>query len=232
MGKVDVALPSATQNEVSGDEAKALIQAGAKFVAEGSNMGCSLEAIEIFESERKSKKGDAIWYAPGECFFFGGGGFFLKHHDSFILSPPIPSGTSGHIPIKEPPLMFFVRCREGSKCRRRRRIRAGDGPKLATHGLDVGRSRYQAEGHHGGLLQGRAGNRQGVRRAGRGGVSELGGGQQHCGIQQSGRSDEGAGRLVVKNWFRKVVKCHCNGSREKFNLARCSIYVSTWSFVS
>lgn len=66
VGKVDVALPSATQNEVSGEEAKALVEAGAKFIAEGSNMGCSLEAIEIFESERKNKKGDAIWYGPGE----------------------------------------------------------------------------------------------------------------------------------------------------------------------
>ena len=68
VGKVDVALPSATQNEVSGEEAKALVEAGAKFIAEGSNMGCSLEAIEIFETERKNKKGDAIWYGPGEFF--------------------------------------------------------------------------------------------------------------------------------------------------------------------
>ena len=65
-GKVDVALPSATQNEVSEDEAKALIEAGAKFIAEGSNMGCSQEAIGVFEENRKSKKGDAIWYAPGK----------------------------------------------------------------------------------------------------------------------------------------------------------------------
>lgn len=65
VGKVDVALPSATQNEVSGDEAKALIEAGTKFVAEGSNMGCTQEAIDIFEEHRRSKKGDAIWYAPG-----------------------------------------------------------------------------------------------------------------------------------------------------------------------
>lgn len=64
-GKIDIALPSATQNEVSGDEAKALIEAGAKFIAEGSNMGCSQEAIEVFESHRKEKKGEAIWYAPG-----------------------------------------------------------------------------------------------------------------------------------------------------------------------
>lgn len=66
VGKVDVALPSATQNEVSGDEAKALIEAGAKFVAEGSNMGCTQEAIDVFEEHRKSKKGEAIWYAPGK----------------------------------------------------------------------------------------------------------------------------------------------------------------------
>ena len=70
VGKVDVALPSATQNEVSGEEAKALIEAGCKFIAEGSNMGCSLEAIETFENDRKSKKGDAIWYGPGEPYLF------------------------------------------------------------------------------------------------------------------------------------------------------------------
>ena len=69
VGKVDVALPSATQNEVSGDEAKALIEAGAKFIAEGSNMGCSQDAIDVFEQHRKSKKGDAIWYAPGKLSF-------------------------------------------------------------------------------------------------------------------------------------------------------------------
>lgn len=63
--KVDVVLPSATQNEVSADEAEALIAAGARYVADGSNMGCTQEAIEIFEKVRKEKKGEAIWYAPG-----------------------------------------------------------------------------------------------------------------------------------------------------------------------
>ena len=64
--KVDVALPSATQNEVSQDEAEALIKSGCKFIAEGSNMGCSQEAIDVFEHHRKDKKGEAIWYAPGK----------------------------------------------------------------------------------------------------------------------------------------------------------------------
>lgn len=65
VGKIDVALPCATQNEVSGEEGQALIDAGAKFVAEGSNMGCSQEAIGVFEKHRKEKKGEAIWYGPG-----------------------------------------------------------------------------------------------------------------------------------------------------------------------
>lgn len=80
VGKVDVALPCATQNEVSGEEAKALIDAGAKFVAEGSNMGCSQEAIETFEEHRRTQKGSAIWYAPGQC--------------SHLFDPPQPK-TNG-----------------------------------------------------------------------------------------------------------------------------------------
>ena len=35
---IHIALPSATQNEISGAEAEALIKAGCKIVAEGSNM--------------------------------------------------------------------------------------------------------------------------------------------------------------------------------------------------
>ena len=77
-GKVDVALPCATQNEVSGDEATALVEAGAKFVAEGSNMGCSQEAIGVFETNRKEKKGQAIWYGPGK----------LRHIPSSLYSSP------------------------------------------------------------------------------------------------------------------------------------------------
>ncbi|KAF2718201.1 glutamate dehydrogenase [Polychaeton citri CBS 116435] len=72
VGKVDVALPSATQNEVSGEEAQALVDAGCKFIAEGSNMGCTQDAIDVFENARKAKKGDAIWYAPGKAANAGG----------------------------------------------------------------------------------------------------------------------------------------------------------------
>lgn len=65
VGNIDVALPSATQNEVSGGEASKLIEAGCKFIAEGSNMGCTQDAIDKFEKVRKDKKGQSIWYAPG-----------------------------------------------------------------------------------------------------------------------------------------------------------------------
>lgn len=70
--KVDVALPCATQNEVSKEEAEALIKSGARFIAEGSNMGCTQEAIDAFEAHRKEKKGEAIWYAPGKAANAGG----------------------------------------------------------------------------------------------------------------------------------------------------------------
>jgi glutamate dehydrogenase (NADP+) len=63
---VDVALPSATQNEVSKEEAEALIASGARFIAEGSNMGCTQDAIDVFEAHRKEKLNEAIWYAPGK----------------------------------------------------------------------------------------------------------------------------------------------------------------------
>ncbi|KAH6626448.1 NADP-specific glutamate dehydrogenase [Chaetomium sp. MPI-SDFR-AT-0129] len=72
VGQVDVALPCATQNEVSKEEALGLVAGGARFVAEGSNMGCTLEAIEVFENERRTKQGNAIWYAPGKAANCGG----------------------------------------------------------------------------------------------------------------------------------------------------------------
>lgn len=65
VGQVDIALPSATQNEVSKEEAEGLVAAGCKFVAEGSNMGCTQDAIDVFEANRKEKVGAAVWYAPG-----------------------------------------------------------------------------------------------------------------------------------------------------------------------
>jgi len=73
----DVALPSATQNEISGEEAKALVKAGVRYVAEGSNMGCTQEAIEVFEATRAAvksldNKDGVVFYAPGKAANCGG----------------------------------------------------------------------------------------------------------------------------------------------------------------
>jgi len=73
--QLDIALPCATQNEVSKDEAEALVAAGVKYVAEGSNMGCTKEAIDVFEGARAAGfvGGKApVWYAPGKASNCGG----------------------------------------------------------------------------------------------------------------------------------------------------------------
>lgn len=63
--KVDIALPCATQNEVNGDDAKALVANGVQIVAEVSNMGCTPEAIDTFIGAR-------VTYAPGKAVNAGG----------------------------------------------------------------------------------------------------------------------------------------------------------------
>lgn len=75
VGKVDVALPCATQNEVSGEEAEALIAAGCRFIAEGSNMGCTQAAIDACEAHRRGAAGGGgkgMWYGPGKAANAGG----------------------------------------------------------------------------------------------------------------------------------------------------------------
>ena len=44
----DIALPCATQNEINLDSAKALIANGVKYVCEGANMPCTLDATKAF----------------------------------------------------------------------------------------------------------------------------------------------------------------------------------------
>ncbi|GAV52734.1 hypothetical protein ZYGR_0AI00160 [Zygosaccharomyces rouxii] len=73
VGKVDIALPCATQNEVSGGEADHLIKNGVKFVAEGSNMGCTQEAVHAFENTRADASShDTVWYVGGKASNLGG----------------------------------------------------------------------------------------------------------------------------------------------------------------
>ncbi|NDW11855.1 NADP-specific glutamate dehydrogenase [Bacteroides sp. 214] len=63
--KCDVALPCATQNELNGDHAKALIANGCIAVAEGANMPSTPEAIKVFQDAK-------ILYAPGKAANAGG----------------------------------------------------------------------------------------------------------------------------------------------------------------
>ncbi|KAK1243648.1 hypothetical protein MKX08_001786 [Trichoderma sp. CBMAI-0020] len=72
VGRVDVALPSATQNEISRAEAETLVANGVLVVAEGSNMGCTQEAIDLFEAQRREKGAKSVWYAPGKAANCGG----------------------------------------------------------------------------------------------------------------------------------------------------------------
>lgn len=61
----DVALPCATQNELDGEAAAKLVKNGTKFVAEGANMPCSPDAIDIFNEA-------GVRFAPGKASNAGG----------------------------------------------------------------------------------------------------------------------------------------------------------------
>ncbi|EPQ28599.1 uncharacterized protein PFL1_03902 [Pseudozyma flocculosa PF-1] len=71
--RYDVALPCATQNELNEQEAEEAIKRGCRYVAEGSNMGCTQEAINVFERSRiEGGKAKACWYGPGKAANAGG----------------------------------------------------------------------------------------------------------------------------------------------------------------
>ena len=61
----DLAFPSATQNEISESDAKALVKKGCFGVAEGANMPTSIEGIKVFQKA-------GIFYAPGKAANAGG----------------------------------------------------------------------------------------------------------------------------------------------------------------
>ena len=61
----DIALPCATQNELTGDDATQLIAGGVKLVCEGANMPSTPEAIEAFQKA-------GVIYGPGKASNAGG----------------------------------------------------------------------------------------------------------------------------------------------------------------
>ena len=63
--KADIALPSATQNEINEEAAKALVANGVFAVSEGANMPTTPEAIKVFQDAK-------ILYAPGKAANAGG----------------------------------------------------------------------------------------------------------------------------------------------------------------
>ena len=61
----DIALPCATQNEIDGDIAKIIVKNGAIAVAEGANMPCRPEAIQVFQDA-------GLLFAPAKAANAGG----------------------------------------------------------------------------------------------------------------------------------------------------------------
>lgn len=63
--KCDIAMPSATQNELNGDEARTLVANSCVAVSEGANMPSTPEAIQVFLENK-------LLYAPGKAANAGG----------------------------------------------------------------------------------------------------------------------------------------------------------------
>ena len=61
----DIALPCATQNEVNGESAEALVKNGCKVVVEGANMPSTPEAIEVYQK-------NGLLYGPAKAANAGG----------------------------------------------------------------------------------------------------------------------------------------------------------------
>ena len=61
----EVALPCATQNELDGAEARTLVENGVVAVAEGANMPCTPEAVDVFQQ-------GGVLFAPGKAANAGG----------------------------------------------------------------------------------------------------------------------------------------------------------------
>ena len=65
LAEAQVALPSATQNEINSEDAKALVSNGCLCVSEGANMPSTPEAVEVF-------LGNNVLYGPGKAANAGG----------------------------------------------------------------------------------------------------------------------------------------------------------------
>jgi len=77
------AFPSATQNEISGADAKELVKNGCKLVSEGANMPSEPDAIRVFQSSD-------VLYGPGKAANAGGvatSGLEMAQNSQFLNWP-------------------------------------------------------------------------------------------------------------------------------------------------
>ena len=63
--EADIALPCATQNEITLEQAKRLVANGIVYVAEGANMPTTSQAVDFFQSSK-------VFFAPGKAANAGG----------------------------------------------------------------------------------------------------------------------------------------------------------------
>ncbi|OJY41803.1 MAG: glutamate dehydrogenase [Rhizobiales bacterium 64-17] len=61
----DIAMPSATQNELNGEDARKLVKNGVRAVGEGANMPCLPEAVRVFADAK-------VLFGPGKATNAGG----------------------------------------------------------------------------------------------------------------------------------------------------------------
>ncbi|HET6604996.1 MAG TPA: NADP-specific glutamate dehydrogenase [Xanthomonadaceae bacterium] len=87
-----LAFPCATQNEISGDDARTMLENGVYGVSEGANMPSELEAVHLFQAAR-------IFFAPGKAANAGG----------VAVSGLEMSQNSARITWKEPELQRLLR---------------------------------------------------------------------------------------------------------------------------
>ncbi len=65
LARADIALPSATQNELNAEDARALVAGGCVCISEGANMPSTPEAVEVF-------RGGRVLFGPGKAANAGG----------------------------------------------------------------------------------------------------------------------------------------------------------------
>jgi glutamate dehydrogenase (NADP+) len=61
----DIAVPTATQNELDGDSARTLVANGCRYVVEAANMPCTPEAVDVFNQNK-------VPFGPGKAVNAGG----------------------------------------------------------------------------------------------------------------------------------------------------------------